>query len=132
MDTPIWCPISFIRKLSEKTNGRNTVMVVRVARRNGAPHFFCSLRYRTFGRIAVSRQTINILKHHDTIIQQHSDGQRHSYQGKTIDSDTKSVEEVESRIDRNRYGKCDKNTSRIFFRKSQRTNTANNPLPMPD
>ena len=120
-------PDQFYQEIIRKNERQEYSNGSQGSRHNGAPHFFCSLRYRTFGRIAVSRQTINILKHHDTIIQQHSDGQRHSYQGKTIDSNTKSVEEVESRIDRNRYGKCDKNTSRIFFRKSQRTNTANNP-----
>ena len=101
-------PDQFYQELSEKTNGRNTVMVVRVAATMERHTSFVPCVTERFGRIAVSRQTINILKHHDTIIQQHSDGQRHSYQGKTIDSDTKSVEEVESRIDRNRYGKCDK------------------------
>ena len=33
METPIWCPISLIKKLSEKTNGRKTVTGVRVAAR---------------------------------------------------------------------------------------------------
>ena len=101
-------PDQFYQEIIRKNERQEHSNGSQGSRHNGAPHFFCSLRYRTFGRIAVSRQTINILKHHDTIIQQHSDGQRHSYQGKTIDSDTKSVEEVESRIDRNRYGKCDK------------------------
>ena len=115
-------PDQFYQEIIRKNERQEYSNGSQGSRHNGAPHFFCSLRYRTFGRIAVSRQTINILKHHDTIIQQHSNSQRHSYQGKTIDSDTKSVEEVEIGME-----SAIKNTSRIFFRKSQRTNTANNP-----
>ena len=33
IETPIWCPMSLIRKLSEKTKGRKTVTVVSVAAR---------------------------------------------------------------------------------------------------
>ena len=79
-------PDQFYQEIIRKNERQEYSNGSQGSRHNGAPHFFCSLRYRTFGRIAVSRQTINILKHHDTIIQQHSDGQRHSYQGKTIDS----------------------------------------------
>ena len=79
-------PDQFYQEIIRKNERQEHSNGSQGSRHNGAPHFFCSLRYRTFGRIAVSRQTINILKHHDTIIQQHSNSQRHSYQGKTIDS----------------------------------------------
>ena len=77
-------------------------------RHNRTPYLFRSLRYRTFGRTTGCRQAIDILQHDDTVVQQHPDRKRHTDQRQAVDRYTERIKEIECRIDRNRYGKSDK------------------------
>ncbi len=52
---------------------------------NGTPHLFRSPADRFVGCEPGSRQPVDIFQYHNAVIQQHTYGQRHSYERQAID-----------------------------------------------
>ena len=75
---------------------------------DGTPDLARTLRHRAFGRTSGGRKAVDILQDHHAIIQQHTDRQRHTDQCKTVDRNSRPVEEIERRIDGDRDGQGDK------------------------
>ncbi len=75
-------------------------------RQDRTPYFLRPLRHRTFGRSAGSREAIDILEHHHTVVEQHPDRQRHPDQRQAVDRYPEGIKEIEGGIngDRNREG----------------------------